>query len=159
KLMQERYGSRIVMGQEDWEYIENSVHRFPNGKPKRDIVATDGGKVTLGDTSVTTIHTPGHTYGTLSMTFDVKDNGKPITVAYSGGTAFNFINDVAHFDTYIGSQRKMAATAAAAKATILISNHSEFDNAVTKIKMIAARKAGEPHPFELGARRWDAISR
>ncbi|MEA2988655.1 MAG: metallo-beta-lactamase class [Alphaproteobacteria bacterium] len=150
KLMQERYGSRIVMGKEDWEYIENSVHRFPNGKPKRDIVATDGGKVTLGDTSVTTIHTPGHTYGTLSMTFDVKDNGKPITVAYSGGTAFNFINDVAHFDTYIGSQRKMAAAAAAAKATILMSNHSEFDNAVTKIKMIAARKAGEPHPFELG---------
>jgi hypothetical protein len=29
-------------------------------------------------------------------------------------------------------------------------NHSEFDNAVTKIKMIAADKPGEPHPFEIG---------
>ncbi len=32
-----------------------------------------------------------------------------------------------------------------------MSNHSEFDNAVSKIKMIAGRKAGEPHPFELGS--------
>jgi metallo-beta-lactamase class B len=85
------------------------------------------------------------------MLFTVKDHGKPLTVAYSGGTAFNFVNDVPHFDTYIASQRKIAAAAAAANATILMSNHSEFDNAVTKIKMMAARKPGEPHPFDLGA--------
>ena len=84
------------------------------------------------------------------MIFQVKDNGAPLTVAYSGGTAFNFVNDVPHFDTYIDSQRKMAAAAAAAGATILMSNHSEFDSAVTKIKMLAARRPGEPHPFELG---------
>ena len=77
-------------------------------------------------------------------------------VAYSGGTAFNFPNDVPHFDTYINSQRKMAAPAAAANAGILMSNHSEFDNAVTKIKMLAARKPGEPHPFDLGR---DAVAR
>ena len=85
------------------------------------------------------------------MIFQVKDNGKPLTVAYSGGTAFNFPNDVPHFDIYIASQRKMAAAAAAAGATILMSNHSEFDNAVSKIRMIAGRKAGEAHPFELGS--------
>ena len=32
-----------------------------------------------------------------------------------------------------------------------MSNHSEFDNAVTKIKMMASRKKGEPHPFEIGS--------
>ncbi len=130
--------------------------QYPNGKPKRDIVAADGQKITLGDTSVTLVLTPGHTPGTVSMLFQVKDNGKPLTVAYSGGTAFNFPNDVPHFDTYIKSQRKMAAQAAAANATILMSNHSEFDNAVTKIKMLAARKPGEPHPFDLGR---DAVAR
>jgi metallo-beta-lactamase class B len=150
KLMQDRFKSRVVMGAPDWELIEGSVNRFPDGKPKRDIVATDGQKVTLGDTSVTLVTTPGHTDGTLSMIFQVKDNGKPLTVAYSGGTAFNFPNDVPHFDTYIGSQRKMAAAAAAAEATVLMSNHSEFDNAVNKIRMIAGRKTGEAHPFELG---------
>ena len=110
----------------------------------------------LGDASVTLVHTPGHTPGTLSMIFEVKDGGKPLTVAYSGGTAFNFVNTVPNFDTYIASQRKMAAAAANAKATVLMSNHSEFDNAVTKIRTIAARQQGEPHPFEIGA---EAVAR
>jgi len=35
---------------------------------------------------------------------------------------------------------------------VLLTNHSEFDNAVSKVKMMAARKDGEPSPFELGAR-------
>jgi metallo-beta-lactamase class B len=156
RLMQSKFDSRVVMGGPDWDAIEKSVNQYPNGKPKRDITATDGQKVTLGDTSVTIVPTPGHTPGTLSMLFEVKDNGKPLTVAYSGGTAFNFPNDVPHFDTYIASARKMGAAATAAKATVLMSNHSEFDNAVTKIKMMAARKPGEPHPFDIGA---EAVSR
>jgi metallo-beta-lactamase class B len=150
KLMQDRFRSRIVMAAPDWEGVEKSANQYPNGKPKRDIVGADGQVITLGDTSVTLVFTPGHTPGTLSMIFQVKDNGRPLTVAYSGGTAFNFVNDGPHFDTYIASQRKMAAAAARANATILMSNHSEFDNAVTKIKTLAARKPGEPHPFELG---------
>jgi metallo-beta-lactamase class B len=156
KLMQDRFGSRIVMGGPDWDDIEKSVNRFPDGKPKRDIVATDGQKITLGGETVTLVLTPGHTPGTVSMLFDVKDNGKPLTVAYSGGTAFNFVNDAPHFDTYIGSQRTMAVRAAAAGATVLMSNHSEFDNAVTKIKMLPGRKSGEPHPFAIGA---EAVAR
>jgi metallo-beta-lactamase class B len=150
KLMQDRFGSRIVMGGPDWDSIEKSVHGYPAGKPRRDIVADDGQKITLGNATVTIVTTPGHTPGTLSMIFTVMDNGRPLTVAYSGGTAFNFPSTVGNFDTYIKSQQKMAAAAAAAHATILLSNHSEFDNAVPKIKMLAARKPGEPHPFELG---------
>ena len=150
KLMQDRFRSRIVMGGPDWTAIEKSVNGYPEGKPKRDIVADDGQKITLGDTSVTIVTTPGHTPGTLSMLFTVKDNGKPLNVAYSGGTAFNFPSTVANFGTYIQSQGKMAAAAAASNATILMSNHSEFDAAVSKIRMLASRKAGEPHPFDLG---------
>jgi metallo-beta-lactamase class B len=151
KLMQDKLDSRLVLGGPDWDMIEKSVNQYPHGKPKRDIVGTDGQKITVGDASVTLVPTPGHTPGTLSMLFQVKDNGRPLTVAYSGGTAFNFVNDVPHFDTYIASQRKIAAAAAAANATVLMSNHSEFDNAVTKIKLMAARKPGEPHPFEIGS--------
>ncbi|HKA43657.1 MAG TPA: MBL fold metallo-hydrolase [Burkholderiales bacterium] len=156
RLMQERYGARIIMGGPDWDSVEKSVNQYPNGKPKRDIAATDGQKVSVGDATVTIILTPGHTPGTLSMIFQVRDGGKPLTVAYNGGTAFNFVNDVPHFDIYIDSQRKMGRTAAAANATILMTNHSEFDNAVTRIKTIAARKPGEPHPYELGT---DAVAR
>ena len=103
---------RVVMSAPDWDLVEKVPNRFRTMAPKRDIVATDGQKVTLGDGSVTLITTPGHTPGTLSMIFQVKDNGKPLTVVYSGGTAFNFVNDVPHFDTYIASQKKFADLAA-----------------------------------------------
>lgn len=156
KLLQDRFGARIVMGGPDWDSIEKSVNGYPEGKPRRDIVADDGQKITLGDTTVTVVTTPGHTPGTLSLLFTVRDHGQPLRVAYSGGTAFNFPWSVPNFDTYIASQRKMAEAAAKAKASVLLSNHSEFDNAVSKIKMMAARKPGEPSPFELGA---DAVAR
>ena len=69
KLMQDRFGSRIVIGEGDWETIEKSVNQFPNGKPKRDIAVTDVQKITLGDRTVTLVPMPGHTAGTLSMIF------------------------------------------------------------------------------------------
>jgi metallo-beta-lactamase class B len=150
KLMQDRYKSRIIMGGPDWDSIEKSVNGYPQGKPKRDIVADDGQKLTLGDTTVTILTTPGHTPGTLSMIFPVKDHGRTLNVAYAGGTAFNFPSTVPNFDIYIQSQKKMAAAAAAANATILMTNHSEFDYATTKIKLLGVRKAGEPHPYEIG---------
>src|SRR5580700_2726224 len=156
KLMQDRFGSRLVIGEGDWEMIEESVNLFPNGKPKRDIAVADSQKITLGGRTVTLIPMPGHTPGTLSMIFEVKDNGTPRTVAFSGGTEFNLVNDVPHFDTYINSARKFAATAAAAGATVLMTNQSEYDDAASKIKMLAARRPGEPHPFDLGG---DAVQR
>jgi metallo-beta-lactamase class B len=156
KLMQDRFKSRIVMGGPDWDSIERSVNGYPEGKPKRDIVADHGQKITLGDTAVTIVTTPGHTPGTLSMIFPVKDRGQTLYVAYAGGTAFNFPSTVPNFDIYIRSQQKMAAAARAANATILMTNHSEFDYATTKIKLLAARKPGEPHPYEVGQ---DAVAR
>ena len=156
RLMQERFGSRIVIGGADWDMIENSINRFPNGRPKRDIVAFDGAKITLGERSVTLVAMPGHTDGTVSMLFQVKDNGRPVTVAYSGGTEFNFINDVPHFDTYIYSARKFATAADTTGASVLLTNQSEFDNAAAKIRMLAGRRPGEAHPLEVGR---DAVQR
>jgi len=87
KLLQDRYGAHVVMGGPDWDLIEKNPN-MPGGVPKRDIVGTDGQKITLGDTSVTLVATPGHTLGTLSMIFTVKDRGRPVTIAYSGGTGW-----------------------------------------------------------------------
>jgi metallo-beta-lactamase class B len=151
KLMQERYGARIVMGAGDWDLVNESVNGFPTGKPKRDIVATDGMKITLGGRTVTLYLLPGHTPGSIGGIFQVHDRGKPLTVAYSGGTEFNFQNDVPHFDTYLASVRKFAGIAAAAGATIIMGNQSQFDNSAEKLRMLVDRRAGEPHPLEVGA--------
>jgi metallo-beta-lactamase class B len=155
EMLQTRYGARTVMGGPDWDLVAKYPNRYKTMAPKRDIVATDGMKITLGDTTVTIWLTPGHTPGTLSYTFTVLDRGRPVNVAYSGGTAFNFVNNtpdpgIKNFRTYIESQQHIAAKAAATGATVLLSNHSEFDNAVNKNRMLAGRGNG-PHPYELGA--------
>jgi metallo-beta-lactamase class B len=151
KLMQERYGARIVMGAGDWDMVEQSINGFPTGKPRRDIVATDNMTIALGGRTVTLVLTPGHTPGTISGIFQVHDHGKPLTVAYSGGTEFNFLNDVAHFDTYLASERKFAAIAAATAATVILGNQSQFDGAALKLRMLADRRPGEAHPLDVGA--------
>ena len=113
KLMQDRFGSRLVMGGPDWDAIEKSVNQYPNGMPRRDIVARTARRVTLGDTSVKLVLTPGHTPGTARCSSRSRTTGSNDTVAYSGGTAFNFANDDAALsDTYIASQRKMEKLAA-----------------------------------------------
>jgi metallo-beta-lactamase class B len=150
KLMQQRYGAHIVMGAGDWDMVSESVNGFPNGKPKRDIVATDGMMITLGGRTVTIYLMPGHTPGTISSIFQVHDHGKPLTVAYSGGTEFNFVNDVPHFDTYLASERRFAAIAAAAGATVIMGNQSQFDNAALKLRTLPDRRPGEAHPMEVG---------
>ena len=73
-------------------------------------------------------------------------------VAYSGGTLTGaFGTDGARWDEYIASQRKIAKVAADAGASVLISNHSEYDGAYTKARLIAApRQPGENHPFIVG---------
>ena len=155
EMLQTRYGVRVVMGGPDWDWVAKYPNRYKTMAPKRDIVATDGMKITLGDTTVTIWPTPGHTPGTLSYTFTVLDRGRPVNVAYSGGTAFNFVNNtpdpgIRNFQTYIDSQKHMAGRAAATGATVLLSNHSEFDNAFNKNRMLAGRGNG-PHPYEIGA--------
>jgi metallo-beta-lactamase class B len=155
EMLQKRYGARVVMGRRDWELVEAHPNRFKTMAPTRDIVATDGMEIKLGDGSVTVWETPGHTPGTLSFTFTVMDKGRRVNVAYSGGTAFNFVNNkpdpgIRNFQTYIDSQRHIASKAAAAGATVILSNHSAFDNAVNKNRMMAGRGSG-PHPYEVGA--------
>jgi len=153
-LFQSRYGARIVTA--DWDLIEGSLHGYPTGKPKRDIVATDGMKITVGGRTVTLYLTPGHTPGTISGVFEVRDRGKPLTVFYSGGTEFNFPNDVGHFDQYLASVRRQAQLAKDAGATIIINNQSQFNGAADKLRMLADRKDGERHPLDVGA---DAVGR
>jgi metallo-beta-lactamase class B len=148
-LFQSRYGAHIVTA--DWDLIEGSKYGYPTGKPTRDITPTDGMKLTLGDRSVTLYVTPGHTPGTVSGIFTVHDHGQPLTVVYSGGTEFNFPNDVAHFDQYLASVHRQATLAKEAGATVIINNQSQFNGAADRLRMLGDRRTGERHPLDVGA--------
>jgi metallo-beta-lactamase class B len=142
-------GLHLVYGAPDWDAVDKSTNR-PGGKPKHDMVGTDGMTLSVGDASMKIITMPGHTAGTLSYLFEIKDNGKPLRVVYVGGTAIPFDGTPAYYDGYIASSKKVADAAAAYGATVLLSNHTEFDNAYYKAHTAANRKPGEPNPFDVG---------
>jgi metallo-beta-lactamase class B len=139
--------ARLVYGRADWDAVDKRT----GSKPKRDTVGEDGMKFSVGDAYVQVVTTPGHTPGTLSFLFEIKDNGKPLRVAYVGGTAIPFNGTADYYDGYIASARKMAKAAADFGASVVISNHTEFDNGYYKAHTAAGRKAGESNPFDVGS--------
>ena len=156
KLLQDEIpGVRLVYGAADWDAIDQTATRA-GGKPRRDLVGQDGMKISVGDASVQIVTTPGHTPGTLSFLFEVRDNGKPLRVAYVGGTAIPFNGDAAYYDGYLASSAKMAKAAADFGATVLMSNHTEFDNGYFRAHTAASRKPGAANPYEVGR---DAVAR
>jgi metallo-beta-lactamase class B len=163
KYLQEHFGTRVILSAADWDLLDRSS----GTRPQRDMVATDGQKLTLGDTTVTLYVTPGHTLGTLSTLIPVKDKGTSHVAAEWGGTAFNWMQNRAAyvtserpetfwFDTYSKSARRFRDIAAAAGADVLIANHTEFDGSKRKLPALAARKSGDPHPYVIGK---DAVQR
>jgi metallo-beta-lactamase class B len=157
KFLQDRFGTRIVLSAADWDLLDRSS----GVKPRRDVVATDGMKLTLGDTTLTLYITPGHTLGTLSTLIPVKDNGVPRLVAEWGGTAFNWMGGSPAyitperpakfwFQTYIDSARRFRDIASKAGADVVIANHTNFDGSKANLPAVSSRRPGQPNPYVVG---------
>jgi len=140
KFLQDKYGTKVYMSAEDWDVLD----RANGAKPKRDMVATDGQKLTLGDTTVTIYFTPGHTPGTISSVFQVKDNGRSHTVALWGGTGLN--NDRATLTQYIASVKRFQDIARQAGADIVLSNHTDWDRSKVNLPILAKGPV-TPNPY------------
>ena len=163
--LQDRFNAKVIMSEADWQLLEGTKASWR--KPRKELVATDGQKVTLGGTTLTLNITPGHTLGTISTLIPVLDNGVRHVAAYWGGTAFNWVTsrgtyitpehpDSFWFNNYIQSAERFKTLAKNAGADVIISNHSIFDGSKTKLPALATRKPGDPHPYVVGA---DSVAR
>ena len=159
KYLQDHFGTRVILSAVDWDLLDRDNGAWP--KPKRDLVASDGQRLTLGDTTLTLYLTPGHTLGTISTLIPVKDGGKPHLVAEWGGTAFNWIAnrrgyitpkrpDRFWFETYSTSAEHFRKIVADAGADALISNHTNYDGSKKKLPALEKRKPGDPNPYVIG---------
>jgi metallo-beta-lactamase class B len=146
KYLQDSYKARVLLSAADWDLLD----RGRGTRPARDMVASDGQKLTLGDTTITMYLTPGHTAGTLSYLIPVKDHGTPHLVAEWGGTAFNFPRTPENFKAYTASAIRFGEIAVKAGADVLISNHSEYDGSKAKIPALQSRRPGETNPYVVG---------
>jgi metallo-beta-lactamase class B len=145
KLLQDTYNARIIMGPQDWELSARQAN-----PPRRDIEATDGQKLTLGDTTVTIYITPGHTAGTLSVLVPVKDHGVPHLAMEWGGTALSGATSKEMLASYISNARRLKDISDGAGADVIIGNHTEYNDALPRLERTKARKDGEPHPWVVG---------
>lgn len=148
KLLQDEFGPRVVMGRQDWDLVEQNK---TTPIPKRDMVAADGQRITLGDTTLTLYATPGHTAGTFSVVIPVKDHGQPHVLATWGGTAVGRTTPLEGIKSYIDSAMKYRATLEKLKAEGIVSNHTAYDNSMEKLEALKTRKPGAPHPYLTGA--------
>lgn len=77
----------------DLSCAKTLIGRYDVEKAKRyfepDILIGDGDTLSLGNTTISFMETPGHTKGTISFFFNTEDNGKIYRVAMFGGAGAN----------------------------------------------------------------------
>jgi metallo-beta-lactamase class B len=154
KYLQDNFGARVLMSEADWKLLAQPARgNFANSPvPKRDMVVTDGQKLTLGDTTITMYVTPGHTIGTISLLIPAKDKGVEHTAAFWGGTSVGINSPVDNVVAYSASARRFSDIAAKAKADILLSNHGRVIDFAKRAGANRANPAG-PNAFILNDTR------
>jgi metallo-beta-lactamase class B len=163
---QQRYGSRVGTTEADWATIAQAASSGRPGDtpaPTRDLVVREGEAIIVGDTTITPVEIPGHTPGSLAYIFPVFDAGRPHVAGMFGSTVLaaaytpppgllQYVDSIAHY-------RQVAARMG---VDVEIQNHPIFDATPERLAALAARGPGDPHPFVMGADRyqrfWGVIS-
>ena len=94
--MREQFGTQIYMSEVDTnltrEMPERALMHLAPGKEDTfcypDVTIKDGDVITLGNTSIKCVLSPGHTPGTMSFFFDATDGSRTLRVGYWGGVGF-----------------------------------------------------------------------
>ena len=143
----EHYHPRVVFSGIDWDVLAKDR----TGKNiQRDYVATEGGKITLGDTTLTTYITPGHTPGTISLLIPVKDKGQAHLVSLWGGTRISrqgFSKD--DLASYSASAARFRDVVEKNRVEGILSNHERFGEHFPKIQAMKQNPSAL-HPFLVG---------
>jgi metallo-beta-lactamase class B len=145
KFLQDTYKPRVILSPADWELASHEANPYVH-----DLEATDGQKLTLGDTTITIYITPGHTGGTLSFLIPVKDHGVPHVAMEWGGTALSANTSKEMLRSYISNANRFLDIADGAGADVIIGNHTEYNGALARLERTRARKPGEPNPWVVG---------
>jgi len=116
-----------------------------------DVLLNEGDIVTLGNTAIRVVATPGHTAGTLSFFGNVRDNdGKEYTFGMHGGAGINTLtkeyiekyNLPEARESYVQTLRKLMNK----KVDITLGNHTAQNRTLEKRAEILKNPEG-PNPF------------
>lgn len=127
--MAELSGAKTLLGR----YDEEKARQYFTP----DILLKDGDTLTLGNTTMSFMETPGHTRGTVSLFFDTRENGTTYRVGMFGGAGSNTLREGA-FDfngcreAYYHSLRRLQKE----KVDVFIGNHVWNNDTFTKGKLL-----------------------
>ncbi len=115
-----------------------------------DFLLKDGDTVSLGNTTVRAVATPGHTAGAMTYVFGVTDGTETLTAALHGGAGlFALRKDVLEPDDRMGLRAEFERTfprLAREHVDIFLGNHTAQSKVAEKFKQMTQNPAGR-NPF------------
>ncbi len=110
-----------------------------------DFVLNDGEKISLGNTEIDIVETPGHTRGTISLFFNTTENGKTYRVGMFGGAGANTLApDRYEFDGCVEAYLNSLERLRKEKVEVFIGNHVWNNDTEKKGQIL---KQGGKNPF------------
>ncbi|MCB1357967.1 MAG: MBL fold metallo-hydrolase [Maritimibacter sp.] len=124
-------------GPRAWEMIEPEM------------VVADGDSLEIGGNTFRVYETPGHTWGTASYSFDVKDGDNTHRAIVIGGLGLNAIEGPTQVEAYIESVDRVRALVESADESVEVNltTHGFADNLDENRQKLALRADGEPNLF------------
>lgn len=157
RALMELTGAKAVLGEKDYYYATGKydlsyareLDMQYNEVFKPDILVNDGDEITLGNTTVKAVATPGHTEGAMSYFFDVTDGEETFRAGLHGGMGINTLSkefltayDLPFTlrDDYFASMNRLAEE----KVDIFLGNHMQHNHTPERYAEI---KAGNKYAF------------
>jgi metallo-beta-lactamase class B len=127
---------------------------YKDPRPKSiDMFLTDGQKITLGNTTIQIVFTPGHSMGCVSFIIPVKDNGIPHSIGIMGGTSVQPNWDEALL--YSKSIEYFMEFCRVAQCDVGLGVHaSHYAADMAKLR---GRKPDDPNPLVIGTDKFETI--
>jgi metallo-beta-lactamase class B len=144
--------AKFVMTQSGWDEAMEAARAsestaFPWSMIPQDVVVKDGDVIELGGNSFGVLETPGHTVGTASYTFDVKDGANLYRAITIGGLGLNAIKSSKQVEGFIATLDRLRGLVKQPNrpVTVNLTPHP-FSSGLTEAHLgLVARKPGEPN--------------
>jgi metallo-beta-lactamase class B len=153
-------GAKTFMGKRDIPLLNGEIYQYPIRPFKLDVPLSDGDVISLGNTEILCLETPGHTDGTMSFFFNVTDGEKTYRAGTFGGAGHNtlcreFLDEhnrsYSSRDDYFNSIKKIRGEV----VEIFLGNHLGNNRTEEKLSLL---ETSEVNPFiENSQAEWEAF--
>lgn len=147
-------GTRFAMTKAGWDEAKAAASsRPPFPMIRTDVVLTDSQVISGGDVKIQAFETPGHTMGTTSYAYDVRDGSKTYRAFTVGGLGLNAIKGPEQVEAYIASVKRIRSfTKTGTKmdrrpVQVHLTTHGFSTDLPEASERLLTRKPGEPHPL------------